>query len=247
MDRIGEDRIHQLFVAFGCRTLPIAEVKPDQGRELIGKLKAAWPDLFGQEASPSHLPGPPGEKPLLGLEQSFYMKEGLATIGTLVVVPESSTINVPRRLGGSAIRLCREDLWLKDKATNTKARTALMHVTDVLGVAPHRAGKIYDIVLHPVTPEESKALFQHLCPSIKEDAVEYNVNATIVRTVGDRQYNVVLQLTAKQLQGLVVVKVDVNNRDMERSLDPRDLDRVFETADELMPSWLFNLLRGDIQ
>jgi hypothetical protein len=139
------------------------------------------------------------------------------------------------------------DLWLK-RGANERARAVTLKLADILNVGLHRVGKMAEMIFAPIGPEELLGLRRHIFGSLDETPANIQASLTFVRKAKDEECNFVLGLKAAPViiarPCHVEVKVDINNRDMTRSLDPADLTRVWKVADEHMPDWLFQKLGG---
>lgn len=114
------------------------------------------------------------------------------------------------------------------------------------------AARFLEMVFGPVMPEELKGLSRHLFGGLEDDLPD-NIQAslTFVRGHGDdAKHNFLLNVVATPVAldqpCQVMVKIDVNNRDMTSSLNQADLLRIWSIADNEMPEWAFAKLGGGV-
>lgn len=246
----SEDRLAQLVIQYACRTTPVGELKAQKKKEILARMKELWPDLCDGE-----LEGPvynqleaanPGL--LCALKKSIFLAGMTAEAPTLLITTNTLTLAVPRKLQGQPVStIDKHDFWLKDNA-NAVAQKAMLSLAQDLGVQIHRAGKIAEMVFGQVAPDELQALKDRLFGSLAEKPANIQADLTFVRQVDEQEYNWLLKLHAApanlELPCPVMVKVDVNNRDMTKGLHPRDMTRIWGVADEGMPGWAFDKLGG---
>ena len=248
-----EDRLQGLAIQYACRTTPVDDLKAPMRKEILSKLKGIWPDHFEREV-PADDPGfhqlalgNPGL--LYAANRTLFLGGAMAQVPTLLVAPNTITVAVPRMLAGQDLGIYKGDRWLKEDRVNTRARQVILALQDTLGVTAHRAGKIVEMIFDPIAPEELTVLVERVFGSLGEKPRNVQASLTFVRECRGQAYNFVLNLVATP-QNLenpcqVLVKVDVNNRDMTRSLDPRDISRVHEAFDKEMPDWVMGVLGGN--
>jgi len=178
------------------------------------------------------------------MQKSFYTQMGLAEMATLQIHSNNFTFYVPRLFQSHAVSIYANDLCLKKNEPNEEAKRAIWQLASMLDVSVHRAGKIFEFEFAPLSSGEKMEVFHSLCPSINETVGDFNHTTSFIRTHKGQQYNVVLQVIVPLLAPGMHVKVDINNRDMRTPLDPQNFDPVYGLADEIMPEWLYKILRG---
>ena len=247
----NEDRLVQLVIQYACRTTPVEELKAQKKKkEILARMKELWPDLCDgeMEGSVYNQLKAANAGLLFALKKSIFLGGMTAEAPVLLVKGDSVIVAVPRKLAGQGVSsILKGDPWLK-KDGNASARKVLLGLTEILGVQIHRTGKIAEMVFGQVAPDELQALKDHLFGSLDEKPANIQADLTFVRSVGDWEYNWALKLQATplnlQLPSQVMVKVDVNNRDMTKGLHPHDMTRIWNVADQEMPDWVFDKLGG---
>jgi len=239
---LTREKLVNVVISYGCRTTPISAIKPQASRDICSKMQELWADLFEREMPAGTFSELQKQQQgvLFALQKSIYTQVGLAEISTLQIHGDSFTIFIPRRFDRNEVPLYPNDFWLKGTA-NRDAVAAILALNNLLGNSPHRAGKIYEMLFAPVNEDEKNELFKSLCPNLGERLVEMQGMVTFVRNHKWSDFNMLIQVSAPMIQPVVTVKVDINNRDMRRSLEPSDMQKVYSFADELMPDWFFGL------
>lgn len=244
-----ESRLQQLSINFACKTTPTGEISKAKRKQLFDKVRKIWPDLFESEAEPGQfLQASQPNQPIPGfmLKKQLFIGGGMTEVPTLLVVPDTVMVNIPRKIAGEKAPVFTDDLWLKGRV-NDKARQIILILQDQLNFSVHRTGKIYEAIFAPIAPDELRDLSQHLFASLDEKPSNIESNLTFVRGA-NRHLNFLLTIRATPLNleqpCQVNVKLDINNRDMTSSLDPHQITKVWDEADAAMPQWLFGILGG---
>jgi hypothetical protein len=110
-----------------------------------------------------------------------------------------------------------------------------------------RTGKIYEIILGPFLHEEKLRVFSELFSIDLKDVGE--VNLTFTRYIENENftYNVLTNINyiqpTLQHEFNIRIRVDINNRKLERSLEPTLMQRVWNFADSIIFTHLGSLLK----
>ncbi len=247
-----EDGMQQLIVQYACRTTPIDEQKTQTWSKILTKAKGIWPDLFQREivkGSPAYRQLEQGNPELVyAANRTLFIGGSMAEAPTLLVTRNTFTIAVPRKVGGQEAGIYARDPWLKRERGNERARQITLMLQEELDITVHRTGKIAEMVFFPIGPDDLSALFQRLFGSLEEKPKNVQADLTFFRPSNNRDYNFLLRLVAKPQKLTdpcpVLVKVDINNRDMSTGLHPNDITQVYEVFDAQMPDWVLGLLGG---
>lgn len=110
----------------------------------------------------------------------------------------------------------------------------------------HRTGKIYEIVLGRFTDVEKENLFQKLFSMNLSDVGETNLVFTKYVESDGFLYNISTNIGYRQPDlgsGLDVnLRIDINNRNLETSVEPALMKRVWSYADAMIDKYLEELL-----
>jgi len=147
-------------------------------------------------------------------------------------------------LNNEHLPIFKGDLWLKS-GSNRRASAAIFTITNVLEVAPHRAGKIFNLLFAPVPQEDIQRLINRFTPATDGTPTSLKTQLTIQKDEEGQEFNLSVHVSTSIEQPIVQIIVDVNNRDMSQSLNPAQCDRIFGFADSIMPEWAFTFL-GEI-
>lgn len=251
-----ESRIYQLLVSYACKYRPVKELGPSSAKAIQSSLERCWGELFENPLSPQELEttvpqgGEPKTRALLGLNKTVFLPQGSATINSFVLRVDNHVTCVPRKIAGQPVGILNHDLWLKEKEANTKAREIANAVSapECLGLAVHRTGKLYELQFGPYDPDEMNQIRTRISPFEQTNIGAINTAINFIKKSGKgRTYNFNMVLTVPEVQSgpqIVVVKLDINNRNMSSSLDPHEFTEIWDYADSSMPEWLLQNL-GD--
>jgi hypothetical protein len=110
-----------------------------------------------------------------------------------------------------------------------------------------RTGKIYEIILGPFNQDEKKSIFQGLFSIELKDVGELNLTFTRYIDLENFIYNIHTNINYGQriLQDVfdVLIRVDINNRELERSMEPALMQKVWNFADRIINSHLERILK----
>jgi len=241
---IFKDRIQQMSISFGGRTTLVTEDDPEKATDLATKLKDTWSHVFQVKAQQDILANLQKQRPtIFAMEKSFFTKRGHVRKPTLQIHPEDFNLTVPRIFDGQAIQPYKNDRWLKGGA-NSHASSSILQIGNILDFETHRVGKIYEFIVSPIGDDETQQVFKHICPNIDEQVGEFHFMVSFIRSIKEKEYNILVLIRRPAGQPVIILKVDVNNRDMIESMNPREMETVFNTADILMPDWFEDFLGG---
>ena len=247
---ISLEKIPQLVVHYGCRIPLRTELKPTERESLKALLQEINQEHFqifqmdSQSMAGMGL-GMAGQSPgLFTVFRQYPMQGGaIATAPTLVILPDSITISALIKAGESFYTTSRD---IQSKEQDQKMRDVMFRISDVIkGLKYTRAGKVYELVV-PVSPDQKETFLKKILAEPSTDIAEVVLVLTKIQAVSGKTLNINTQLRFQQMKledpFIVNIKVDINNRDLQTSMEPRDVDSVWKSANSVIESHLENLL-----
>jgi len=243
---ISLDPIPQFVVHYACKIPFRTELKPSERDGLKALLQNADAEHFQIfPADAQNLSGigmgianqPPG---LLTVFRQYPMEEGaIATAPTLIFQNDSITIPVLIKVGK---KFCTASRNVQAKEWDQKMKALLFQLPDVVkGLKYSRIGKVYELVM-PIAQDKKEAFLRKFLSDPSTGIAEIGLVITNIHPVEGKNLNINTQLRFQQMtleQPLVVsLRVDINNRDLATSMDPRDVDFVWNNANAIIESHL---------
>lgn len=130
---------------------------------------------------------------------------------------------------------------------NRKMSAWVINILNAIDLRCQRTGKIYEIILGPFTYEEKRNIFENLFSIDLGDVGELNL--TFARYIASENFIYNIQTNINYLQPAlphpfdIRVRVDINNRELKRSMEPTLMQKVWNFADHMIIGQLENLLK----
>ncbi len=137
---------------------------------------------------------------------------------------------------------------LETRPMNRDIASLSNKVLDAVNGSCLRAGKIYIMVLGPFQPDEKATIFQNVCSGNLNLAEigEFNLSFANYRRETTGVYNILtsinLQVNDLNDPFYVNVRIDINNRILQRAMEPPDMERVWNYADGMIAQHIDTLL-----
>jgi len=232
------EKTKQFAVQFACKTPARKELAAAERKALENVLKGLDPESFQIiheeqnavtlfQASRQHHIGP-----ATLTVPSFVLSNGSVTLLSLVMA-QSQLINKRRALDTTEL--------------NKPMAHVLFEVQNALkGLRYHRAGKIFEIVMGPFMPNEKHRILSKIMACPLEDVGELNLAFAHYRRIDGKIYNFKSVIGFNQLelahQFDVIMRVDINNRELADSMEPGEIERVWGQADSHVVSYLDEII-----
>lgn len=211
-------------------TIPLkSELKESERAALKNTLEELDSEQF-QIFSP-----PPNPNVLFFVQRQYQLGSSIATGPSLAL--ERSSLSLFK-----AIKIQNETVTSNDsifaEEYNTKARDVLYRVQNAIKTKFTRVGKIFELAAGPYSPEETKKLLSRFLPNDSSELAEFQLITTKLIKTPQRVFNVNRRVQIAQPQAdqaaIVHIRIDINNRKHESSLEPRDVDAIWKEADKII-------------
>ena len=232
-------KIQQFAVQFACRIPIRKELTSSEKKALENILRSLDPSVFQLFDE-----GQKGPACLLQVLRQVPIGATTATIPSFVFSNDSFSFLTPIKMMGTPVR----GIGSVDASDmNTKMQDWVFKVQNAIpNSSCQRTGKIYEIVVGPFTKSDKAQLFKNLFSTNLDDVGELMLTYAKYHTVNTEIFNI--QTSMRYLQGklddrfFVNLRVDINNRNLANSMEPRDIVRVWQFADSIIDSHLKNTL-----
>lgn len=229
-------KAHQYSLQFSCRIPLRTELKASEKEALKANLQELDPTHYQIFDAGIQVPQG-GPAPLFHVFRQYNMSGGaVATAPSFFIGTDAITVFHLIKAGDKTFH---HEMSLQAKDLNKKMETTIFKVAEIVkGLRFSRAGKIFEIVI-PYTAGEKQALLKKILAAGSADigAVQLVFNRIVAGSTG-KILNINTQLVFQQMKPEdnfnLMVKVDINNRDLENSMEPRDVAAVWKEADELI-------------
>ncbi|MBI5202131.1 MAG: hypothetical protein HY925_11135 [Elusimicrobia bacterium] len=233
-------KAQQFAIQFSCRIPLRMELKASE-KEAI---KAYLQDLDGThfqifDASVQVPPGQPA--PLFHVFRQYNMSGGaIATGPSFFLGVDAVTVHYLIKAGENTFHSAPS---LQMSELNKRTETIFFKVAEIVkGLRFARAGKIFEVVI-PYTAADKPALLKRIFSENLSDISEAQLVCNrIVQASFGKKVNVHAQQVFQQMRPEdnfnLATKIDINNRDLQNSMEPRDVAAVWKEADELIASTL---------
>lgn len=240
---IPQTKIQQFIVQFACRIPARRELTSGEKNTLENLLRELDHDHF-------QLPQrEPSQDPALLFQvvhqNTIVRSSAMITSPTFTFFRDNFSFYYPITMMNSYI-LGYNSLNTREK--NNPISGWANRVLVAVNSRCQRAGKIYLMTLGPFTPEEKGHIFQNLCSqnvSLNETG-EFNFIFAYYRADGGANYNISNSISFQVVnltdQFFINVRVDINNRELRQAMEPPDMERVWNYADNIIFGHLDTLL-----
>ena len=235
------NRINQFVVHFACKIPARKDISSADRKALENVLQELDPDLF------QLFPTDVGRKSpyLFESHRQYLVEAATVTVPSFVLSSNSVSLLNPIKIGGKF--LPRTNSILKTDHLNKKMSGYLTKFQDTLrALRYNRAGKIFEYVLGPFNSDEKGKLFKSLFSIDLKDVGEIKLMFSRYVDIDSQKYNIQTAVNFQQIalgqDFQVGVRVDINNRELKESLDPREIEKIWSNADSEIIDHLDNLI-----
>lgn len=243
----SSNKIQNHVIQFGFRIPARRELLANERKALEGVLKELNNEFF-------QLFDDPQQKIQGSLFQSLrqvLIGATTATVPAFNLSNDSFTFFYPIKLMGQSIK----EIGMVDASNvNPDMISWFNRVQQVISNSScKRTGKIYELVLGPFAPEEKKQIFNELFVLPLDKIGELGFTFAEYALNNDELYNIQTTIQYQQLKiedpFNVAIRVDINNRLLVDRMDPRDVKKVWDFADNKIDNHLKSIinLQGGIQ
>lgn len=230
------EKTKQFAVQFACRTPVRKELASAERKAIENVLRDLDPEtfqIFHEEHNAANL---------FQVSRQHHVGPNTLTVPAFVLSNDSVALLSLIMAGGALIKGKNFDT----KNDNKKMASVLFEVQNALkGLRYHRAGKIYEVVLGPFMPEEKKRLSKMISQPL-ENVGEVAFAFAKYVSIDGNVYNFKTELKFRQLNlgdpFDLMVRVDINNRQLEDSMEPGQIEKVWGEADRHIAGHLDSLL-----
>lgn len=235
------EKIFQVAVHFAC-TIPLrTELRQVEREALKTALEELDRDHFQIFGGTIINPANPASPVLFAVQRQYAVDAGIATAPSLVF--ESSVISILHAVQIGRTRIARD---LSGSEFNKRACDALFKIQEITKTKFTRASKVFELAVGPLNSNEKRALLSRLVVHPADDVFEMQLQMTRVQKPRVKLLNVNTQLRFQQARAedaiVAGARFEVNNRVFETSLEPRDVQSVWEDADSLLDGLVADLL-----
>jgi len=238
---IPQSKIQQFVVQFACRIPVRKEITAGEKNALENLLRELDHDQFQLPLTE------PARDPALLFQvlRQNTIGASIITSPTFTFYRDNFSFYYPIIMMSSYI--------LGYNSLDTRSKNSIIsgwtnRVFDAVNSRCQRAGKIYLMVIGPFDHSEKRTIFQNLCSenvNLNETG-EFNFTFAYYREIEGTTYNILnfINFAHANLseQFFVTVKVDINNRELQRAMEPPDIKRVWNFADGIIFEHLDNII-----
>ena len=167
------------------------------------------------------------------------------TLPSFFLIQDSYSFIYPIKVLGKKIK----GMDLDANSLNQKMSDWSFRVQEVINnLNSQRAGKIFDLVIGPFASNEKQNILSKLFAQDFNfnEIGELNLTFAYYRNIGDETFNIqtaVLFLQQKLEDSFFInLKIDINNRNLVRALEPSQIKIIWDKADNLIKEHLGNIL-----
>ena len=232
--------VQQFVVQFACLTPTLREITPAERKALKDMLSSRADglfQLFDREASeaPSNL---------FQAARQYPVGPMTVTVPSLIISHNSVTLLHPIWLGQKAFV---SNAKFDSGYLNSEMVKTLFEIQSILTkVKFSRAGKIFELVVGPVPPDRKGKLLSRVFSYTLDEVGEVNLSFTPYRRVEGDIFNFQTKISYQQAelsQAInVALRVDINNRDLKDSMEPTQIQQVWDRADRLIEDYFQQLV-----
>lgn len=236
------EKVQQFIVQFAHRVPVRKQLTTGEKKALENLLRDLNPEFFQLFEEPT------AQNPacLLQVLCQHPVDAAQITLPSFMLSNDSFTFIYPIRVLGKYISGLHS---LETSSQNARMRDWSFKVQEAISnLRCQRAGKIYELVLGPFSPDEKKSIFKNLFSENMDFSKTGEVNLAFAhyRQIDDLMYNIqtIVNYVQQKLENdfLVNVRVDVNNRQLKQSMEPSEVDKVWNRADTVIREHLENIL-----
>ena len=235
-----EHKVGQFIVQFAFRIPIRTELTSSERKALEDELRVLDPELF-QLFDGTVIKGP---ATLFQATRQLPIEASTIMVPSFVFSKNSFSFIWPVRM----LKKHVSDLRSFDTTDmNRRMSEWVVRVQNTISNSHcQRTGKIYEIILGPFTEGEKAALFQKLFLINLSDVGEMNLTFSRYVHSGNLLYNISTNINYRQLDLKssfhIGLRIDINNRNLERSIEPPLMKTVWSFADVTIDKHLEKLL-----
>jgi len=231
------ERTKQFLVQFACRIPARKELQAAERKALENVLRGLDSDLF-QIFHEEH-----NAVNLFQVSRQHPVGPITITVPSFVLANDAASLFSLIMTGGTVIK----NKTFDTSGQNKKMAGILFAVQNTLkGLHYHRAGKIFEIVLGPFSSDEKPKVLSKLVAHPLEEVGELTLTFAKYTKLDESMYNFKTVITYNQLelghQFDLIVRVDINNRQLEESMEPGQIERGWGEADRQIAAYIDSLL-----
>lgn len=233
-------KIQQLVIQFACRIPVRRELSAGEKKALENVLKSLDPEVFQLFDEPLQ------KNPacLFQVLRQLPVEATTITMPSFVLSNDSFSFLYPiKMVDKTVLRIGSIDAG----DINRKMLSWVTKVQEVIN-NPHcqRTGKIYELVLGRFSPSDKQLIFKELFSTDLKAIGELVLTFANYHISGGDVYNI--QNNIRYLQNkleddfFLSLRIDINNRNLFTTMEPRDIEKVWNFADSIIDSHLKNIL-----
>ncbi len=231
------DKTKQFAVQFACRIPARKELSAAERKALENILRDLDPEMF-QIFHEEH-----NVANLFQASRQHHVGPATITAPSFIFANDSVTLLSLIEWSGSLLR----NRTVDTSPLNKKMAHILFEIQNTLkGLRYHRAGKIFEFVIGPFNPEDKRNLLPKLMMDTLADIGELNITFAKYVKLDEEMYNFQTVILYNQLElghpFDLVVRVDINNRQLAESMDPGEIEKVWGRADKAIAEHLDSII-----
>ncbi|MFH0887731.1 MAG: hypothetical protein V1871_00795 [Planctomycetota bacterium] len=232
-------KVQQVAIQFGFRIPVRQELNPGTKKSLQNVLTDLSPEIFQMF----------NERPQ-GNTGCLFQSHRQLILGVQTITFPAFALNADNVIFYHPIKILGQQITKSDPIDasnkNQEISSWFLEVQKVIKTAPcHRTGKIYELVLGPFLPSDKEQVFKELLKINLDNIGEMAMTFANYVTQEEDTYNIQTNLQYMQLklddQFGINVRVDINNRNLESSMEPNAIEKVWKFADKEIDNHLMGI------
>lgn len=237
----NKPKVQQLIIQFAFKIPLRKELTEGEKKALENVLKSLDRETFQLFDEPSQRnPGC-----LFQVLHQLPVEASTITLPSFIFSNDSFSFIFPLKMIGKLLpRIGSIDA--KDISQKLSSNWILKLQNSIANLNCQRTGKIYDIVLGPFNQEEKTKIFKQLFVANLSDVGELNLTFAKYHKENTEVYNI--QTNIRYLQNnlndnfFINARIDINNRNLSTSLEPGEVEKVWNFADSTISEYLNSIL-----
>jgi len=227
-------RVQQVIEQYACKMPTKTSLTPKERRNIEGILREKSEDFFQLYQDENN------SKYLLEVLRQYEVGSTVVTMSSFILASDSVSFMRPKRVMGT-------DITGFDFIDGKKVSGWMMDIQKVLpAFRCQRAGKIFELALGPFMADQKETVFKNVFHFSLADVGDLQLSKTNHRTEKGATYNIktIVGLHQNNLNEpfIVNVRVDINNRKLQKTMEPNQMIAIWNYADSMVEDHLETLI-----
>jgi len=237
---LNNAKVQQIIVQYACRVPVRKELNTSEKTALKNMLKefdSAKFQIFDE-------PFQKNPMCLFQVQNQVPVGPNIITLPSFIFANDSIIFFYPTKMVGKDVPAAGR---VDGRDLNAKVLDWIFKVQNgISNLSCQRSGKIFDIILGPVTPSDKAQMFKKLFSRSLDKVGEVTLSFADYHTEGAEIFNIgtTIRYVQQNLHDnfFVNLRVDINNRTMASAMEPRDVDKVWKFADAIIDTHLKEII-----